>query len=75
MAFGSSQGVKTGKVSVKSVPTPSPRTQFALGSRPPALRGMAPGTPSIKPGPANTTQYGKVSAGGSFGNTGLGGES
>lgn len=64
--------VKVGGKGPTSVPTPPQRPSFVLGSRPGSLR--APPVPRIKPGAANTTQYGKVNignpAGASFGNTG-----
>lgn len=54
--FGSKSG--GGKVATPGITRPPGK--FVLGSRPQALR--APGIPRIKPGAANTTQYGKTSA-------------
>ena len=44
------------------VPTPGIRPSFVLGSRPPSIRSGEVPKPGmrIKPGPANTTQYGKA---------------
>lgn len=69
MAFGSN----TGNVP-KKVPAATLRPQFVLGSRPETLR--APPVPRVKPGPSNTTQYGKPASksptsGIGFGNTGV----
>ena len=57
--------IKAPKGGPKNVPTPGQRPSLVLGSRPASMRSgavPAPGAagPRIKPGPANTTQYGKA---------------
>lgn len=63
----------------KKVPMPllrAPSSAFVLGSRPQTLRAQAP--QRIKPGAANTTQYGKADINAppvpqGFGDTGMSG--
>ncbi len=65
--MGASLAVRGGKGGHKSVSTPGIRPEYVLGSRPTTLRAQQT---RIKPGPANTTQYGKANpAGASAGRT------
>jgi hypothetical protein len=52
-------GPSTSRKGPSKVPAPGQRPSFILGSRPENMRAALPGA-RIKPGPANTTQYGKA---------------
>jgi hypothetical protein len=55
-------GVGVPRKGPTKVPTPPMRAALVLGSRPPSMRSGEVPKPGlrIKPGPANTTQYGKA---------------
>lgn len=71
MAGGSMKSIKGGKT---SVPAPaSPSGGFALGSRPAVLRAPSIGRlPNVKPGAANSRNYGKPDPTQPFGGLGQG---